>query len=74
MNLTAAYQEARAEAVQEGQRLVLENLLRVRFGNLDNELSRTIDNLLNLPIDEYSRLLLHLNNLSREELLARFNN
>jgi hypothetical protein len=71
MNLTAAYQEARAEAVQEGQRLVLENLLRVRFGNLDNELSRTIDNLLNLPPEEYTRLCLQL---TREELLARFNN
>ncbi|MBD2694252.1 hypothetical protein [Anabaena catenula] len=75
MMLTEAYQKARAEAVQEGvqqgQRLVLENLLRAKFGNLDDELSRIMDNLLNLPTEEYTRLCLQL---SREELLARFNN
>ncbi len=78
MMLTEAYQKARAEAVQEGvqqgQRLVLENLLRAKFGNLDDELSRIIDNLLNSQTEEYSKLLLQLNDLSREELLARFNN
>ncbi|MTJ10176.1 hypothetical protein [Anabaena sp. UHCC 0204] len=71
MKLTAAYQEARAEAVQEGQRVVLESLLKVRFGNLDDELSTIINNLLNFPPEEYTRLCLQL---SREELLARFNN
>ncbi|TAE59740.1 MAG: hypothetical protein EAZ87_08580 [Nostocales cyanobacterium] len=71
MNLTEAYQEARSSAIQEGQRLVLSSLLKVRFGNLDDELSRIIDNMLNLPPEEYTRLCLQL---SREELLARFNN
>ncbi|QYX30794.1 hypothetical protein [Sphaerospermopsis torques-reginae] len=74
MILTEAYQQARAEAVQEGlqqgQRLVLENLLRVKFGNLDHKLSKVIDNLLNFPPEEYTRLCLQL---SREELLAKFN-
>ncbi|MTJ53526.1 hypothetical protein FJR38_13180 [Anabaena sp. UHCC 0253] len=75
MKLTAAYQEARTEAVQEGlqeeRRQVLESLLRIRFDNLDDELSTIINNLVDLPPEEYTRLCLQL---SREELLARFNN
>ncbi len=73
MNLTEAYQEARAQAVQEGQRQVVENLLRFRFGSMDEELSRVIDSLLQLTPDDFARVLLELSTLSREELLARFN-
>jgi hypothetical protein len=73
MNLSQAYLEWREatlqEGVQEGQRQVVENLLRARFGLLDTELERIIEPLLNLPPQEYSRLLLEL---SREELLTRF--
>ncbi|MEH2005399.1 hypothetical protein [Nostoc sp.] len=76
MNLTEAYQEARAQAVQEGveqgQRQVVENLLRFRFGSVDEELSRVIDSLLQLAPDDFARFLLELSSLSREELLARF--
>jgi len=75
MNLSQAYLEWREatlqEGVQEGQRQVVENLLRVRFGSLDAELERIIEPLLQLPPQEYSRLLLEL---SREELLTRFGN
>lgn len=81
MNLTEAYQEARAAAVQEGveqgvqleRRQVVENLLRFRFGSVDEELSRVVDNLLQLAPDDFARFLLELSSLSREELLARFN-
>ncbi|MGJ5634813.1 hypothetical protein [Nostoc sp. CALU 1950] len=77
MNLTEAYQEARAQAVQEGveqeRRQVVENLLRFRFGSVDEELSRVVDNLLLLAPDDFARFLLKLSSLSREELLARFN-
>ncbi|MCW5318861.1 hypothetical protein GTQ43_36000 [Nostoc sp. KVJ3] len=77
MNLTEAYQEARAAAVQEGveqgQRQVVENLLRFRFGSVDEELSKVVDNLLQLAPDDFARFLLELSSLSREELLARFN-
>ncbi|MDF5740268.1 hypothetical protein [Nostoc sp. S13] len=77
MNLTEAYQEARAAAVQEGveqgQRQVVENLLRFRFGSVDEELSRVVDNLLQLAPDDFARFLLELSSLSREELLAIFN-
>lgn len=85
MNLTPAYlewrentlREGRQEGLQEGvregslqkRRLVVGNLLRLRFGAVDEELSRVIEPLLQLPPEEYSRLLLQL---SREELLARF--
>lgn len=74
MNLTEAYQEARAQAVQEGvqqgQRQVVENLLRFRFGSVDEELARVVDNLLQLTPEEFTPLCLEL---SREDLLARFN-
>ncbi|MEA5605545.1 hypothetical protein [Nostoc sp. UHCC 0252] len=77
MNLTEAYQEARAQAVQEGveqeRRQVVENLLRFRFGSVDEELSRVVDSLLQLTPDDFARFLLELSSLSREELLARFN-
>jgi hypothetical protein len=69
MNLSQAYLEWREATLQEGQRQVVENLLRVRFGSLDEELERIIEPLLQLPPQEYSRLLLEL---SREELLTRF--
>jgi hypothetical protein len=73
MNLTEAYQEARAQAVQEGveqeRRQVVENLLRFRFGEVDEELSRVVDSLLQLSPEEFTPLCLQL---SREELLTRF--
>jgi hypothetical protein len=73
MNLSQAYQQweeaTKQQARLEGQRLVVENLLRVRFGSLDDELSRVIEPLLQLMPEEYTRLCLEL---SREELLARF--
>jgi hypothetical protein len=80
MRLAPLYQQDREQAmqqgiqqgVQEGERLVVENLLRVRFGSLDAELSSVIDRLLSLPPEELSTILLRLSNLSREELLARF--
>jgi hypothetical protein len=49
---------------------MVENLLRVRFGEVDEKLQRAIALILQLPTEELTRLLLTLN---REELLARFN-
>ena len=73
MNLTEAYQEARAAAVQEGveqgQRQVIENLLKYRFGSVDEEMSRVVDSLLRLSPEEFTPLCLQL---TREELLSRF--
>ncbi|MEQ8995706.1 MAG: hypothetical protein RID53_04275 [Coleofasciculus sp. B1-GNL1-01] len=68
-------QEGRLEGIQEGrlegQRQMAENFLRVRFGELDPQLSGAIAPMLQLPPPELTRLLF---NLSREELLVWFGN
>ena len=51
---------------------MVESLLAVRFGNLDEELSTIVIPMMELPLTERTQLLLSLSNLSREELLARF--
>ncbi|MEH2015277.1 hypothetical protein [Nostoc sp.] len=81
MRLAPLYQQDREQAIQEGEqrgletgiqqgeRLVVENLLKVRFGEIDNELQEIIELLLALPPEEFTPLLLQL---SREELINRF--
>jgi len=69
MNLSPAYLQRMEEARLEGQRVVVENLLKIRFGTLDSELSRVIEPLLQLPPEEFTPMLL---NLERSELLNRF--
>jgi len=69
MRLEPLYQQDREQAKLEGERLVVENLLRVRFGSLDNELKAIISPLLALLPEEFTPLLMQL---SREELIARF--
>ncbi|PHM07998.1 hypothetical protein [Nostoc sp. 'Peltigera malacea cyanobiont' DB3992] len=85
MRLAPLYQQDREQAIQEGEqrglqtglqtgiqqgeRLVVENLLKVRFGEIDNELQAIIEPLLSLPPEEFTPLLLQL---SREELIHRF--
>ncbi|KAB0241242.1 Rpn family recombination-promoting nuclease/putative transposase [Microcystis aeruginosa EAWAG127a] len=78
---TRVYQEALAEGeeqglerglergLQEGERLVVENLLRVRFGELDPQIQAIISRILQLPPEEFTPLLLHC---SKQELLKRF--
>ncbi|MHC5917238.1 MAG: hypothetical protein ACYTXE_41100, partial [Nostoc sp.] len=77
MNLSQAYQQweetTKQQGVQQERRQVVENLLKFRFGSVDEELSRVIDSLLQLAPDDFARFLLELSSLSREELLARFN-
>ncbi|MBW4590409.1 hypothetical protein G7B40_027150 [Aetokthonos hydrillicola Thurmond2011] len=80
MNLSQAYleweqktlQQGVQQGLQQGQRQVVENLLKVRFGSLDQELSSIVERILELPPEEYSSLLLQLSHLSREELIERF--
>ena len=55
--------------LQQGERLIVENLLRVRFGELDEGLAAIIEPIIALPPQEFTPLLLQL---SLEELLARF--
>jgi hypothetical protein len=85
MQLSPIYEQRLAEATQQGvqqgrqlgreerierERRIIENLLRLRFGALDNELQAIISPLLALSPEDFSSLLLQLPNLSREELLA----
>ncbi|MEQ9622513.1 hypothetical protein [Coleofasciculus chthonoplastes] len=81
MNLSPAYlkwreeavlegrQEGRLEGRQEGQRLMVENFLRVRFGEINAELEAIIAPILQLPPEVLTRLLF---NLSKQELLLWF--
>nr|WP_223269852.1 DUF4351 domain-containing protein [Nostoc sp. 'Peltigera membranacea cyanobiont' 213] len=73
MRLAPLYQQDREQAkqqgIQQGERLVVENLLKFRFGEIDNELQEIIEPLLTLPPEEFTPLLLQL---SREELINRF--
>ncbi len=62
-------EEAKQEGVRRERRATIENLLKVRFGSLDEQLSAIIESVLELPPEEFTFLLLQL---SREELLARF--
>lgn len=64
-----ALREGEMRGIQQGQRQVVENLLLLRFGSLDEQLLAIIEPLLELPPEEFTRLLLQL---SREELLTRF--
>ncbi len=61
-------QQGIKQGIQQGERIVVENLLRIRFGNLDDELQGIMEPLLKLTPEEFTRLLLQL---SRDELLAR---
>ena len=70
---TRVYQEALAEGeergLEQGERLVVENLLRVRFGELEPPLQAIISRILQLSPEEFTPLLLHC---SKQELLKRF--
>jgi hypothetical protein len=67
--LQQGVQQGVQQGLQQGERLVVENLLRFRFGTLDPELTLIIDSVLSLPPSEFTPLLMQL---SREDLIARF--
>ncbi len=72
---TVLYEQRLAEVEQtvsqRERQTVIENLLRARFGSLDDSLRGIVEALLILPPEEFTPLLLEL---SREELLTRFGN
>ncbi|MCZ8126972.1 MAG: flagellar assembly protein H [Microcystis sp. LE19-114.1B] len=69
--LDAGRQQGLQQGLQQGERLVVENLLKARFGSLDPDLSVIIDRILLLPVEEFTPLIL---NSSRTELIAHFSN
>ncbi|MFB2878338.1 hypothetical protein [Floridanema aerugineum] len=60
---------AQLSGFQQGERLVVENLLRFRFGTVDEDLASIINPVLSLPPSEFTPLLMQL---SRQELIDRF--
>ncbi|NER06140.1 MAG: hypothetical protein F6K17_27890 [Okeania sp. SIO3C4] len=60
------------QGVQQERRETIKNLLVFRFGELDSQLEVIIQQIMELPKEDYSRLILQLPSLSRDELLARF--
>ncbi|RUT04583.1 hypothetical protein DSM106972_041520 [Dulcicalothrix desertica PCC 7102] len=69
MQLSPLYEQKLADVKQAERRTIIENLLKVRFGALDNELSSIVQPIALLSPEEFSPLLLQL---SREDLLSRF--
>ena len=73
MQLSPLYKQRLAEATQQGiqaeRRTMIENVLRVRFGTLDEQLTAVVTAMLTLPPEEFTALLLQL---SRSELLTKF--
>ena len=57
--------------LRQGKRLLIESFLRFRFGQVDEELSKVIEALLDIPVEEVPPFLVEF---SREELIARFRN
>ena len=70
MRLAPLYQQEQEKAFQQGERQVIEDILRTRFGSIDEELVAIIESVIELPSAEFVPLLLQL---EREELLQRFN-
>jgi hypothetical protein len=73
MALSQAYleweQSTEKRGEQQGKREVVEALLKNKFGELDAALAAIVPQMLSLPTEDYTRLILQL---SHEELLARF--
>ena len=65
-------QQGIQQGVQQERQNTIENFLKARFEVLDDRLMEIVEPFSMLPAQEYTVLLLQLANLSREELLAKF--
>ncbi|TAE57485.1 MAG: hypothetical protein EAZ76_07155 [Nostocales cyanobacterium] len=63
-------QQERQEGQDRERRAMIESILQVRFGEVDPQLATIINPLISMSREEFTPLLLQL---SREELIARFN-
>ena len=57
------------QGIQRNQRLMVESMLQVKFGEIDEELAQIIEPLIQLEILDRTRMIMQLD---RSELLARF--
>ncbi len=62
-------QQGIQQSIQRGQRLIVESMLQVKFGEIDEELAQIIEPLIQLETTDRARLIVQLD---RSELLARF--
>ncbi|NET58757.1 MAG: hypothetical protein F6K47_22180 [Symploca sp. SIO2E6] len=62
-------QQGVQQGMQQGMRLMVESMLEVKFGAIDEALSQIVEPLSLLPAKESTQLIWQL---SREELLAEF--
>lgn len=69
MELSPVYLERIQTAADRGQRIMVESMLQVKFGEIDEKLTQIVDRLLQLPPLDRTQLIMEL---SREELLSRF--
>ncbi|HIK10537.1 MAG TPA: hypothetical protein IGS52_09775 [Oscillatoriaceae cyanobacterium M33_DOE_052] len=67
--LETVKEEGIQQGVQQGQRLMVESMLQVKFGSIDAELAQILEALIEIPALERTQLILQL---SRAELLDRF--
>ena len=57
------------QGIQRNQRLMVESMLQVKFGEIDEELAQIIEPLIQLEILDRTRMIMQLD---RSQLLARF--
>jgi len=62
-------QQGLQQGLDRGKRLMVENMLKVKFGAIDRELDQIVDPLIQIDPLESTQMIMQL---SREELLARF--
>ena len=63
-------QQGIQEGIQQAKRLIVESVLQVRFGEIDEELAQIIEPLIQLEtLNDCTRLTMQLD---RSQLLARF--
>jgi flagellar biosynthesis/type III secretory pathway protein FliH len=62
-------QQGIQQGIERNQRLMVESMLQVKFGEIDEELAQIIEPLIQLEILDRTRMIMQLD---RSELLARF--
>ena len=65
-----AMQQGIEQGIEQGKRLIVDSILQVRFGEIDEELAQIIEHLIQLEtLNDCTRLTMQLD---RSQLLARF--
>ncbi len=64
--------QAKQRGIEQERRSVIENLMQLRFGSIDQDLRAIITQWMNLDKTEHTRLILQLAQLSKAELIQYF--